>query len=223
MKRVLVTGSTGDLGGGVVAAFTAAGWKIAGTTHGKPPKPAAKEPGVHWLRADLADPAGARSAVRRARKALGGLDALVCLVGGYEATPIDELSWADVDRLLQLDLRPTVEAVVAARVALEASGTGSIVTVGARGALAPGSRMSAYAAAKAGVIAFSAALAVELRPRGVRVNCVLPGTIDTPANREMLPEAKRTTWVQPRQLGELIRFLASPESAPLTGAAIPVG
>jgi NAD(P)-dependent dehydrogenase (short-subunit alcohol dehydrogenase family) len=178
---------------------------------------------VHWLRADLADTAGAESAVRRARRALGGLDALVCLVGGYEATPVDELSWTDVDRLLQLDLRPTVEAVIAARSALEASGKGSIVTVGARSALVPGSRMSAYAAAKAGVIAFSAAVAVELRASGVRVNCVLPGTIDTPANREMLPDAKRANWVQPRQLGELIRFLASPDSAPLTGAAIPIG
>jgi NAD(P)-dependent dehydrogenase (short-subunit alcohol dehydrogenase family) len=223
MKRVLVTGGTGGLGGGVIAAFAEAGWKIAGTTHGKRPKSETDGPRVHWLRADLTDPKGAQSAVRRAKKALGGLDALVCLVGGYEATPIDELSWTDVDRLLQLDLRPTVETVIAAREALEASGSGSIVTIGARSALSPGSRMSAYAAAKAGVIAFSAALAVELRPHGVRVNCVLPGTIDTPANREMLPDAKRTNWVQPRQLGELIRFLASPDSAPLTGAAIPVG
>jgi NAD(P)-dependent dehydrogenase (short-subunit alcohol dehydrogenase family) len=223
MNRVLVTGATGGLGGGVIAAFAEAGWKIAGTAHGKPPKSEARGPAVHWLRADLADPAGAQSAVRRAKKALGGLDALVCLIGGYETTPIGELSWTDVDRLLQLDLRPTVEAVIAARPALEASGKGSIVTVGARSALAPGSRMSAYAAAKAGVIAFSAALAVELRPSGVRVNCVLPGTIDTPANREMLPDAKRTNWVEPRQLGELIRFLASPASAPLTGAAIPIG
>jgi NAD(P)-dependent dehydrogenase (short-subunit alcohol dehydrogenase family) len=223
MNRVLVTGATGGLGGGVIEAFTEADWEIAGTAHGKPPKRAANGPAVHWLRADLADPVGAQSAVRRARRALGGLDALVCLVGGYEATPVDELSWTDVDRLLQLDLRPTVEAVVAALAALEASGHGSIVTVGAKSALSPGSRMSAYAAAKAGVIAFSAALAVELRPRGVRVNCVLPGTIDTPANRAMLPDAKRANWVEPRRLGELIRFLASPESAPLTGAAIPVG
>jgi NAD(P)-dependent dehydrogenase (short-subunit alcohol dehydrogenase family) len=224
MNRVLVTGGTGGAGGGVIEAFAEAGWRIAGTTHGKPPKRAADASAVHWLRADLADTAGAESAVRRARRALGGgLDALVCLVGGYEATPVDELSWTDVDRLLQLDLRPTVEAVIAARSALEASGKGSIVTVGARSALVPGSRMSAYAAAKAGVIAFSAAVAVELRASGVRVNCVLPGTIDTPANREMLPDAKRANWVQPRQLGELIRFLASPDSAPLTGAAIPIG
>lgn len=223
MNRVLVTGASGGLGGGVLAAFAAAGWQIAGTARGKPPEPHPDAPEVRWLSADLATSAGARGAVDGALAAFGGLDALVCLVGGYEATPIDELSWADVDRLLQLDLRPTVEVVVAAREALEASGAGSIVTVGAKSALSPGGKMSAYAAAKAAVIAFSASLAAELRPRGVRVNCVLPGTIDTPANREMLPDAKRATWVAPRQLGELIRFLASAESAPLTGAAIPVG
>jgi len=223
MSRVLVTGASGALGGGVVAAFGAAGWQVAGTSRGEPPAPDADAPPVHWLRADLAEASGARSAVDGTVAAFGGLDALVCLVGGYEATPIDELSWTDVDRLLQLDLRPTVEAVVAACPALEASGAGAIVTVGAKSALSPGPRMSAYAAAKAAVIAFSASLAAELRPRGVRVNCVLPGTIDTPANREQMPDAKRAKWVDPRQLGELIRFLASPESAPLTGSAIPVG
>ena len=223
MSRVLVTGGTGALGGGVIAAFAKAGWQIAGTTRGDPPAKAPDGPSVHWITADLAQPGGAQIAVDGAVGALGGLDALVCLIGGYEATPIDELAWADVDRIMQLDLRPTVEAVVAARAALEASGAGSVVTVGAKSAHAPGSKMSAYVAAKAAVIAFSAGAAVELRSRNVRVNCVLPGTLDTPANREMLPDAKRTSWVDPRQLGELIRFLASPDSAPLTGAAIPVG
>jgi len=223
MSRVLVTGASGALGGGVLAAFAAAGWQIAGTTRSEPRDRGGDSPEVTWLRADLATPEGARQAVDGAVAALGGLDALVCLVGGYEATPIDELSWTDVDRIFQLDLRPTVEAIIAARPALEASGAGSIVTMGAKSAISPGGKMSAYAAAKAAVIAFSASLAIELRPRGVRVNCVLPGTIDTPANRVMLPDAKRTNWIDPRQLGELIRFLASPESAPLTGAAIPVG
>jgi NAD(P)-dependent dehydrogenase (short-subunit alcohol dehydrogenase family) len=78
-------------------------------------------------------------------------------------------------------------------------------------------------AAKAGVIAFTASLAAELRPRGIRANCVLPGTLDTPSNRESMPNAKTANWVAPRELGELLRYLASPESSPLTGAAIPIG
>lgn len=223
MNRVLVTGGTGGLGTGVIAAFAASGWQIAGTSRREPPDIGPDGPEVNWITADVAASAGAQVAVEAAVAALGGLDALVCLVGGYEATPVDELSWAGVERLSQLNLRPTVEAIIAARPALEASARGSIVTVGAKSAQSPGSRMSAYAAAKAGVITFSSALAVELRPRGVRVNCVLPGTIDTPVNREILPDAKRANWVDPRQLGELIRFLASPDSAPLTGAAIPIG
>jgi NAD(P)-dependent dehydrogenase (short-subunit alcohol dehydrogenase family) len=219
MSRVLITGASGGAGGGVVDAFLEAGWQVVGaarTTPGDEPREA-----LSWVVMDLTDEAAARAGTAEAAARLGGLDALVCLAGGFRLTPIDEASWADFAGLLDLDYRTTVAAVLAA---LPHLGEGaSIVTVGAKTAQAPGPRSSAYAAAKAGVIAFSASLAAELRPRGIRVNCVLPGTIDTPANRESMPNAKTANWVSPRQLGELVRYLASPESSPLTGAAIPIG
>jgi NAD(P)-dependent dehydrogenase (short-subunit alcohol dehydrogenase family) len=203
----------------VVDAFVAAGWQVAGATRGTPPDEA--RDGLTWVSMDVADEASARGGMDVAVERLGGLDALVCLVGGFRLTPIDESSWADFAALIDLNARPTVGAVLAALPHLGEGG--SIVTIGAKAAQAPGPRSSAYAAAKAGVIALSASLAAELRPRGIRVNCVLPGTIDTPTNRASMPNAKTATWVTPRQLGELIRYLASPESSPLTGAAIPIG
>lgn len=219
MSRVLVTGASGAAGGGVVDAFLAAGWQVAGTTRGTPPPDA--NDGVAWVSIDLADEASARAGTAQAVERMGGLDAVVCLAGGFRLTPIAESSWEDFAAIIDLDLRPTIVTVLAALPHLGEGG--SFVTIGAKAAQAPGPRSSGYAAAKAGVIAFSASLAAELRPRGIRVNCVLPGTIDTPANRESMPNAKTANWVTPRQLGELLRYLASPESSPLTGAAIPIG
>lgn len=219
MSAVLITGAAGAAGGGVAQAFLDAGWRVAGTTRG--PAPADAPHGVRWLRADFGEATAARTALEEARLELGGLDALVCLAGGFRLTPLDGAGWQDFAGLLDLDYRPTVQAVLAALPILSAGA--SIVTVGAKAAQAPGPRSSAYVAAKAAVIAFSASIAAELRPRGIRVNCILPGTLDTPANREEMPNAKTATWVPPRRLGELIRFLASPDSEPLTGAAIPIG
>jgi len=219
MNRVLITGASGAAGRGVIEAFLGHGWQVAGTTRGAAPDDAPA--GVTWVTVDLADEAAAQAAAAEAARRLGGLDALICLAGGFRLTPIDESSWADFAAVMERDYRPTVAAVLAA---LPHLGEGaSIVTIGAKAAQAPGPRSSGYAAAKAGVIAFSASLAAELRPRGIRVNCVLPGTLDTPANHESMPNAKTANWVAPRQLGELLRYLASPESSPLTGAAIPIG
>jgi NAD(P)-dependent dehydrogenase (short-subunit alcohol dehydrogenase family) len=151
MSRVLITGASGAAGGGVIEAFLAAGWQVVGATHSTP----GGEPhdALSWVTMDLADEASAQAGTAEAVKRLGGLDAIVCLAGGFRLTPIDESSWADFAALIDLDYRTTVGAVLAA---LPHLGEGaSIVTIGAKTAQAPGPRSSAYAAAKAGVIAFS--------------------------------------------------------------------
>ena len=106
---------------------------------------------------------------------------------------------------------------------LQRSEAGAIVTIGAQTALKPGRNAGPYAAAKAAVATWSLALAAGLKADGVRVNCVLPGTLDTAANRETMPDAKRDAWVEPEALGRLIVYLCSPASTPLTGTAIPIG
>jgi NAD(P)-dependent dehydrogenase (short-subunit alcohol dehydrogenase family) len=219
MRRVLITGASGETGDGVIQAFRDAGWRVAGTARSAPA--GGGRDGVAWVTADLTDATAAARAAADAVDQLEGLDALVCLVGGFRLTPVDSSGWEDFAALLDLSYRPTVIAVLAALPHL--SEGAAIVTIGAKAAQAPGPRSSGYAAAKSAVIAFSASLAAELRPRAIRVNCVLPGTLDTPTNREAMPNAKAVNWVPPRRLGELIRYLADPESEPLTGAAIPIG
>ena len=218
--RVLITGASGGAGGGVIASFLDAGWKVAGVTrHVLTEDPAA----VHWIRADLDDAHAAERMVAEAVDALGGLDALVCLAGGYSSAKLEELSWADFEKQIGTSLRPTVESVLAALPELRRSEAGAIVTIGAQTALKPGRNAGPYAAAKAAVATWSLSLAAGLKSAGVRVNCVLPGTLDTDANRESMPDAKRDAWVDPREFGNLIAFLCSPASRPLTGATIPIG
>jgi NAD(P)-dependent dehydrogenase (short-subunit alcohol dehydrogenase family) len=219
-RRALVTGATGGAGGGVLTAFLEAGWSVAGVTRRDEPD---GPDGVTWVRADLRDADAARRMADDAVEALGGLDALVCLTGGFTSTPLDDLGWSDFEEQIGMSLRPTVEAVIASLPALRASDAGAIVTIGSQTALRPGASTGPYAAAKGAVATWSLSLAAALRSSGVRVNCILPGTIDTESNRESMPDAKRDAWVTPRQLGELIVFLCSPGSRPLTGAAIPVG
>jgi NAD(P)-dependent dehydrogenase (short-subunit alcohol dehydrogenase family) len=97
-----------------------------------------------------------------------------------------------------------------------------VVAVSSRAALRPFAGASAYAASKAGLIALVAAAAEEVKHDGVTVNCILPSVIDTPANRAAQGDADHSRWVKPEEIGHVVRFLASPEAAAVTGAAIPV-
>ena len=99
---------------------------------------------------------------------------------------------------------------------------GSVVTVGSKAAEAGGAGAAAYAVSKAAVHSLTRVLALENRDRGVRFNCVMPLTIDTPANRKAMPQADHSSWTKPEAIAEVIAFLLSPASAPITGALVPV-
>jgi NAD(P)-dependent dehydrogenase (short-subunit alcohol dehydrogenase family) len=82
--------------------------------------------------------------------------------------------------------------------------------------------MAPYCASKAAVITLTESLAAEHKQNNINVNCILPGTIDTPQNRQAMPDADHATWVPPEALADVILFLASPAARCVTGAAVPV-
>jgi NAD(P)-dependent dehydrogenase (short-subunit alcohol dehydrogenase family) len=101
---------------------------------------------------------------------------------------------------------------------------GSIVLVGSRAAERPweSAKAAAYAASKAAVVALAGAVATEVRSAGVRVNVIMPSTIDTPQNRASMPSADPSRWVTPESIADVVKFLLSDASRDISGAAIPV-
>ena len=220
-RTVLVTGGHGGLGGAVVAEFADAGWRVVTPVRkvgGSTP------PGVVEVAADLTDPASVTAAVEAAAGEPGSpLRALVNLVGGYgggrlvHETPVEEF-----EQLVSINLRPTFLSTAAALPHLVAAGGGAVVCVSARAAVAPFAKAAGYIAGKAAVLAFANSVAVEYKKQGVRSNTILPSVIDTPTNRAAQPGADFDTWVRPAEIAAVVRFLASDESAPTSGAAVPV-
>lgn len=221
---MLVTGGAGGLGGAVVAAFVEAGWRVV--VPGREARPGSEPAadGVVRLVADLSDPAGAARAVEAAAgEPAAPLRAVVNLVGGYASGGlVHETPVEDFERMLTVNLRPTYLVTQAALPHLVAAGGGAVVCVSARAAVAPFPGAAGYVTAKAAVLAFANAVAVEYRSRNVRCNTVLPSVIDTPANRLAQPDADHSRWVAPDEIAPVIRFLASAESAPTSGATVPV-
>jgi NAD(P)-dependent dehydrogenase (short-subunit alcohol dehydrogenase family) len=219
-SEVLVAGGTGALGTAVVKELVARGHPVAATwilEHER-----ARLEGldrVELIEADLFDAAQAEAAVA----AVGELDAVVNLVGGYAASGrVHETDPDEFDRLMRLNLRPNILLARAAMPRFMRRGRGAFVAVSARPALRPFAGAAPYIVSKTAVLAFVQALDAEYRQDGIRANAVLPSVIDTPANRADQPAADYSKWVPPEEIAKVIRFLVSDESAPMSGAAVPV-
>jgi NAD(P)-dependent dehydrogenase (short-subunit alcohol dehydrogenase family) len=218
---VLVTGGNGGLGPAVTEAFVADGWRVVAPMRRRPESTVER---LEVVEADLLDPGAVERAVAHAAGVKDApLRAVVNLVGAYAGgTPVHETPPEDFERLLTVNLRPTFLVTRAALPHLLAAGGGAIVCVSARAAVQPFAGAAGYATAKAGVLAFAQAVAVEYKANGVRCNTLLPSVIDTPANRAAQPGANYARWVPPAQVAAVIRFLCSDDSTPTSGAAVPV-
>jgi len=210
---VLVAGGTGALGSAVVAELLAAGYDVVAVDR------RGEAQGARTVHADLLDPDGAREAV----DAVEDLAGVVNLVGGFAMGPkVGEAELADFQRMLSLNLVPAFNLAHAALPRLADAGGGAFVCVSAKAALEPFAGAAGYVTAKAGVLALVRALDAEYRDAGVRANAILPSIIDTPANREAMPDAETSKWVAPAEIARVVRFLVSDDSAVTSGAAVPV-
>ena len=228
-RVVIVTGAAGNLGQAVARAFLAAGAKLLLVDRAPDRLPALFPELVgspdHMLatRVDLDDADAVGEMVAQAIERLGHIDVLANTVGGYRGgTPVHETPVETWDLMLHLNARTAFIVSRAVVPTMRERGQGKIVHVASRAGIKGGARSAAYSASKGALLRLTESLSAELKRTGINVNCVLPGTIDTPQNREDMPKADRSRWVAPEDVADVILFLASDAARAVHGAAIPV-
>jgi NAD(P)-dependent dehydrogenase (short-subunit alcohol dehydrogenase family) len=228
-RVVLVAGASGNLGQAIARAFHAAGANLVLLDRAPDrlpqlfPELASSPDHLLLGSVDAADAESVECAVQSALERFGRIDVLTNAVGGYRAgTPVHETALATWDFMLNLNARTAFVLSRAVVPSMVAQGSGKIVHVAARAALAGVAKAAAYSASKAATVRLVESLAAELRQASINVNCVLPGTIDTPQNRESMPRADQSRWVLPEAIADVILFLASDAARAVNGAAVPV-
>ena len=227
-RVVIVTGAGGNLGAATLARLSRRGAHLVAADRRdevlQRSLAATDDPGRHLAVAgiDLTEETDCATLVGRAMDRFGRLDGLVTTVGGFAAAPLAQTDAGLLLQMMRINAVTTLNIMRAVLPPMRAAGAGSVVVVGAASARKASAGIAAYAAAKSAALRMVESFADELRPEGVRVNAVLPGTIDTPQNRAAMPDAEHATWVSPDQIADVIGFLLSDAAAGVSGALIPV-
>jgi len=215
---IVVLGAGGGLGRAVTERFRAGGAPVL-ALDARIPAAGDRQDGVSYLAVDALDEGSVAAAFARVPAAA----AVVNLIGGY--TPPQGLAMLDIGVLRQQFELNLVSAAIVTKYAmplLAARGGGAIVHVSSRVALEKWESAFSYSVSKLGVVRLVEAAAAEGREDGVRVNCILPSIIDTPANRAAMPGAAHHKWPKPSELAAVLSFLVSDDASLISGAAIPV-
>ena len=226
-RVAIVAGGTGALGQSVTSRLISAGatvcvpYAVPSELERLEGRLGAAATRLHARHADVTSEPGFSEFVRGVLDTHSRVDVLVNGVGGFAGGDLASTSLDEWDRMLTLNLRSTVIGCRGVLPTMTAAGFGRIINISSRAVLPPAGGFIAYTVSKAGVITLTQALAREL-PRGITVNAVLPSTMDTPANRQAMPDADRSGWVSTDAVAEVIAYLASDAAAMVSGATIPV-
>jgi NAD(P)-dependent dehydrogenase (short-subunit alcohol dehydrogenase family) len=221
-KVVLVTGADGGLGKFVTQAFLDAGATVVGTST-KIQQSAFNNARFTAMPARISSLESAKDIVSQVTSRVGRLDVLAHTVGGFAGgASVVETDDATFQKMMDVNLNSVFHMVRAALPALRHSGSGRIIAIGSRAALEPGAGVCAYSASKAAMVSLIKTVAAENKDAGVRANVILPGTMDTPTNREAMPKADCSKWVRPASVASLMVWLASDAGNDINGAVIPV-
>jgi NAD(P)-dependent dehydrogenase (short-subunit alcohol dehydrogenase family) len=221
-KTALVTGANGGIGTHVTKALLAAGFAVVGLA------PRIKQSGFDHpnftaLPAALDNLAAAKKAADSVIARFGRIDVLAHLVGGFAGgQTIADTDDGTFQRMFDMNLNSAFHILRAVLPHMRKAGGGRIIAIGSRAAEAPGATVGAYSASKAALVSLLRTVALENKDAGITANVILPGTMDTPANRRDMPGADMSQWVQPASVASLIVWLAGDAGKDVTGAALPV-
>jgi NAD(P)-dependent dehydrogenase (short-subunit alcohol dehydrogenase family) len=221
-RIALVSGADGGLGTHVTKALLEAGFQAVGLSP-KIQQSAFDHPNFTALPAALDSLYAAKKAADTVIARFGKIDALAHLVGGFAGgQTVADTDDATFQRMLEMNLNSAFHILRAVIPHMRKAGSGCIIAIGSRAAEDPGPTVGAYSASKAALVSLMRTVALENKDAGIAANVILPGTMDTPANRKAMPGADTSQWVQPASVASLIVWLAGDGGKDVTGAAIPV-
>jgi NAD(P)-dependent dehydrogenase (short-subunit alcohol dehydrogenase family) len=221
-KTALITGAKGGLGTFVTNTFLAAGANVVGVSRSIQQSDF-PHPRFSAVPGELSSGGAAQALASAVVSRFPRIDILVHLVGGFAGgASVDGTDDATFERMLDLNLRSAFHILRAVIPVMRASGSGRIVAIGSRAAVEPQPSIAAYSASKAALVSLIRTVAIENKDHGTTANVILPGTMDTPANRAADPAADFTKWIDPQQVANLALWLVSDAASQVTGAVIPV-
>jgi NAD(P)-dependent dehydrogenase (short-subunit alcohol dehydrogenase family) len=228
-RVAIVTGGTGALGSAVALDLARDGARVA------VPYTAAEQWAALQQRAgamagrlwgdkvDLTQAKDVEQFVATVAERWGRVDFLVCIAGGFAAGKIHETSEESWDEMFNVNLRTVYLAVRAVAPIMIRQDFGRIITTSSGAILnGGGAGMAAYAVSKGAVRQLTQILADELKAYNIHAHCILPGTMDTPANRHNMPDADFSKWVATEDVAQAIGFLLSNEARGLRAVDVPV-
>jgi len=228
-RVVLITGATGSLGTTVARTFAETGARLALTSRSagglEQLVAALRVPAERTMTVagDATQPDQVERLIGAVEARLGGIDVLLNTVGGWRGgkrvgeTPLEE--W---EHMMALNLHSAFHFSRQVLPRMLETGWGRIVHVSSKTAVHPRAKQVGYAVSKLALIALTETIALEVKGTGVTANVILPSTIDTPDNREMMPKADPSQWVETGQIAAMMRFLCSEAGAAINGARIPM-
>ena len=228
-KVVLITGGTGALGREASLSFLKSS-AVAAITHVTDREIPQLESTlgdlmkkVMLIKADIGDEVQVEKTVSDIVKKYGQIDILINVVGGYlGGKKVTEMTGKEWDLMMNLNLKTAFLISKHVVGQMVKQGSGKVVHVAARLGLKGVAGNSAYVASKSGLIRLVESLSDEVKDKNINVNCILPSIIDTSTNRKDMPNADFSKWVKPSEIAQVMLFLASDDSKPIHGAAIPV-
>jgi NAD(P)-dependent dehydrogenase (short-subunit alcohol dehydrogenase family) len=221
-KIALVTGANGGLGAQVTRTLLEAGATVVGLSK-RIQQSDFNHPSFTAIAADISTAEAAKQAVDGIIQRFGRLDILAHLVGGFAGgKTVAETDTATFQQMFDMNLNSAFYILRAVIPHMRRAQGGRIIAIGSRAAEDPGPGVGAYSASKAALVSLIRTVAIENKDAGITANVLLPGTMDTPANRKAMPTEDFSKWVQPASVASLITWLAGEAGKDVTGAAIPV-
>jgi len=227
-RVALVTGGTGALGKAVSVDLLKSGARVAVTYRSEVEWTSLKSaaevpPDKLWgMNVDLTNATAVSHLVADVVERWGRIDFLLCVAGGFAAGKSYETSEETWDQMLNLNLKTVYLAFRSVVPVMIKQNFGRIVTTSSGAILRGGAGIAAYAVSKSAVRQLTEILADELKNCDIRVHSVMPGTMDTEANRRAMPQADFSTWVKTEDVAHVIHFLLSDDARAVRSVVVPV-